>query len=358
MIALLLAASAWLTASRAGFAWLMQSLGGLSGNAVSVKQAEGTLWDGFKLSDVRVRSAGSDVDIESVQLDWNPSALWQRQLWLRQLAVGHVKVAVKPTPATPPGGAPESLALPLSIRLDKLSVASLTLEPAKLRLYGLEAGYVYDGRRHDLKLKRLGSPWGEAEAALQLADAKPFALQGKLSAGGELDKIPYQAKLALGGDLLQLSFDGELAGKGLVADVKGGLLPFASNPFNSFTRLDARMAGINPQAILPEWPRAKLSLAVFAEPDAGQRVKGGLTLLNEQAGPCPSKSCRCPCWPANSAPTTRRWSCSTPMRGSPTAKSAWPARCGRTSSSWRWTFPSWGCGNCTPARRMIAWTAG
>lgn len=285
LIALLLAASAWLTGSRAGFAWLMQSLGGLSGNAVSVKKAEGTLWDGFKLSEVRVRSAGSDVDIESVQLDWRPSALWQRQLWVRQLAVGHVKVAVKPTPAAPSSGAPESLALPLGVRLDRLSVASVTLEPAKLRLYGLEAGYVYDSRRHDLKLKRLGSPWGEAAAALQLADAKPFALQGKLSADGELDKIPYQARLALGGDLLHLSFDGELSGKDLVADVKGGLLPFASNPFNSFTRLDARMAGINPQAILPEWPRAKLSLAVFAEPDAGQRVKGGLTLLNELAGP-------------------------------------------------------------------------
>ncbi|POZ60154.1 translocation/assembly module TamB domain-containing protein, partial [Chromobacterium alticapitis] len=184
---------------------------------------------------------------------------------------------------TPPE-APRTLALPLPVSVGELSLASLTLEPAHVSLYRLRAGYDYDGVRHRLQLRQLETPWGEARAGLTLAAASPFALSGELRASGQLEQAAVQARLDLSGNLLQPAFKGELDGKGLSVDLAGALRPFDANPFNRLARLDARVGNINPQAILPAWPKARLSFAVFAEPDAGQRIKGGLTLVNAEPG--------------------------------------------------------------------------
>nr|WP_199065618.1 translocation/assembly module TamB domain-containing protein [Chromobacterium sp. ASV5] len=286
LLALLLAAG-WATSTRSGFAWLMQSLGGFSQQTLSVGRADGALWQGFTLEDVRLRSAGSDVDIESLRLEWQPSALWRRELHVTRLAIGHVRVASKPEAGKPsqPLTLPRSLKLPLTVRLERLSVASVSLKPAELAFYDLAGGYRYDGVVHRLKLARLTTPWGKAAAGLNVTALAPFALSGKLQAKGRLDDIPVAAQLALSGSLTRLSFAGKLSGKMLGADLNGTLLPFDANPFNKLERLDVRVGGINPQAILPSWPRGDLSFAVFAEPDAGQRIKGGLTLLNGLPGP-------------------------------------------------------------------------
>ncbi|MDF0607068.1 translocation/assembly module TamB domain-containing protein [Neisseriaceae bacterium TC5R-5] len=275
----------WLLGSHSGFAWLMAEMGVLSGQLVSVQHSQGNLWDGFTLSELRVRTAAADVDIDSLKFSWQPQALWQRELWVRQLKAGHVKVRTKPTPPTPDTGAPQSLSLPLHLRIDQLAIASLQLVSEDITLYKLAASYRYDGEQHQLRLSRLGSPWGQANLRLNLAAASPFALSGELKARGELDEIPVQAQLSLSGSLLKLGVSGQLGGKGLLADIKGELLPFASNPFNSFTRLDVRVGGINPQALQEDWPKGKLNLAVFAEPDGHQGVSGGLTLTNEVPGP-------------------------------------------------------------------------
>ncbi|OHX21498.1 translocation/assembly module TamB domain-containing protein [Chromobacterium sphagni] len=287
LLALFLAALGWLSASPAGFAWALGQLGKLTGQQLSVGAAQGTLWQGFTLRDIRLRSAADDVDIESLRLDWLPAALWRGEVHVRRLALGHVRVLSRPAPEqkSAPFEAPRSLALPFRLKVDQLSLASLTLEPAHFSLYRLQAAYDYDGARHRLQLQRLDSPWGEARAGLTLAAASPFALSGQLAASGELEQVPVKARLDLSGNLLKPSFSGEMDGKGVSVDLSGALRPFDANPFNRLVRLDARVGNINPQAILPSWPKARLSFAVFAEPDAGQRVKGGLTLVNTDPGP-------------------------------------------------------------------------
>ncbi|WP_174774527.1 translocation/assembly module TamB domain-containing protein [Chromobacterium paludis] len=286
LLALLLAALGWLSASPAGFAWSLKQAARLSGGQFSVASVRGTLWQGFQLQDVRLRATGEDLDVESLRLDWQPSALWRGELKIDRLALGHVRLASKPAPEKKPAPleAPRSLALPLHVSVGELSLASLSLEPAHFRLYRLRAGYDYDGARHRLQLRQLETPWGEASAGLSLAAATPFALSGELRASGQLEQAAVKARLDLSGNLLKPAFLGELDGKGVSVDLSGALQPFDANPFNRLVRLDARVGNINPQAILPSWPKARLSFAVFAEPDAGQRVKGGLTLVNAEPG--------------------------------------------------------------------------
>ncbi|WP_047257774.1 translocation/assembly module TamB domain-containing protein [Chromobacterium subtsugae] len=285
-LALLLAGLGWISASPAGFAWALGELDWLSGQRLSVGATQGTLWRGFALRDIRLRGGADDVDIESLRLDWQPAALSRGELRISRLDVGHVRVLSRPAPEqkSAPLAAPRTLALPLRLKVDQLNLASLTLEPAHFSLYRLQAAYDYDGARHRLQLQRLDSPWGEARAGLTLSAASPFALSGQLSAKGELEQVPVKARLDLSGDLLKPAFSGEMDGKGVSVDIAGALRPFDANPFNRLVRLDARVGNINPQAILPDWPKARLSFAVFAEPDAGQRVKGGLTLVNTEPG--------------------------------------------------------------------------
>ncbi|MEN3030208.1 translocation/assembly module TamB domain-containing protein [Chromobacterium amazonense] len=290
LFALLLAALGWISASPAGFAWALQQAGKLSGGQFSVASTQGALWQGFELKDLRWRSAGDDVDIESLRLDWQPAALSHGEIKIDRLALGHVRVNSKPTPEKKPTPleAPHSLKLPIKITVGELSLASLTLEPAHLSLYRLRAGYDYDGARHRLQLRQLETQWGEARAGLTLAAASPFALSGELRASGKLEQTAVKARLDLSGSLIKPAFAGELDGSGISVDLAGALQPFDSNPFNRLARLDARVGNINPQAILASWPKARLSFAVFAEPDAGQRIKGGLTLVNAEPGPLSS----------------------------------------------------------------------
>ena len=275
----------WLGGSAQGLTWLCQQLPALSQQQLSIARSEGSLWSGFTLHDIRWRARYQDVDIDRLQLQWQASDLWQRRLQVQLLDIGHVRVSSRPAPATPPTGAPASLSLPLDIRVERLQLASLTLLPADVRLYGLQASYAYQNQQHQLQLAQLQTPWGSTSARLSIADSTPFATQGQLSAQGELEQIPVQARLQLSGPLLALQVDGTGSGKGMLVEAHGVLRPFALNPYNRFGRLDVRVGGINPQSLFPAWPKARLGFAVHAEPDGGARIKGGLSLLNSQPGP-------------------------------------------------------------------------
>ncbi|KJV32123.1 hypothetical protein VI06_05755 [Aquitalea magnusonii] len=275
----------WLGGSAQGLSWLCQQLPALSQQQLSIARSEGSLWSGFTLHDIRWRARYQDVDIDRLQLQWQASDLWQRRLQVQLLDIGHVRVNSRPAPATPPAGAPTSLSLPLDIRVERLQLASLTLLPADVRLYGLQASYAYQNQQHQLQLAQLQTPWGSTSARLSIADSTPFATQGQLSAQGELEQIPVQARLQLSGQLLALQVDGTGSGRGMLVEAHGVLRPFALNPYNRFGRLDVRVGGINPQSLFPAWPKARLGFAVHAEPDGGSRIKGGLSLLNSQPGP-------------------------------------------------------------------------
>ncbi len=279
----LLSALGWLTGSESGFAWLWTQMPALTGKALSAR-AEGTLWSGFTLHELRWRSADTDLDIDRAHLDWQPSALWHGRLHLALLDVGNVKMSSRPGPSKPSTGAPKSLELPLNVQVDQLKLASLTLLPSDLRFYGLDLAYRYETGRHQLEHARLQTPWGNAQASLDLAGKAPFDIHGELKANGELEQVAVRAAVRLGGNLSLLDINGEADGKGILAEAHGQLRPFAINPYNRFTRLDLRVGGVNPHALMPGWPQARLGFAVHAEPQAGQGVKGGVSLINNEPG--------------------------------------------------------------------------
>ncbi|MBI3145788.1 MAG: translocation/assembly module TamB domain-containing protein [Pseudogulbenkiania sp.] len=287
VLALLLTLAAlagWATSSEQGFAWAWRSAAALSHGRLGVGTVRGTLWQGFELQRLRWQDPARVLEVERLRLDWLPAALWRGTLHLTRLELGHVRFTSKAAAPAAPPRLPESLALPLTVALDRFALASLTLLPGDVRLYDVAGAYRYEGGQHRVRLARLNSPWGGGTAALTLADARPFALSGSLAARGVLEEVAIKADLGLAGSLAELQARGTVAGRGLLAEVSGRFDPFAKSALNRFRRLDLRVGGINPQALQPSWPKARLNFAVYAEPAAGATVVGGLSLVNSEAG--------------------------------------------------------------------------
>lgn len=282
---LLLAGSGWwLTATPTGFASLWQWAAQLSGGQLKVGRVRGTLWQGFSLQQLQWHSADSKLAISSLQLDWQATALWQRQLHIRQLALGAVSWQSRPDPQPKPIQAPVDLGLPLTIRLDRLSIDSLSLPDSGVHLGRLQAGYRYQQARHQLQLQRLDTPWGQLQTTLSLDDASPFALHGSSRFQGELDGIATRGQLAYAGSLLFPQLQGEINARGMLLSLKGKLAPFDVTPLRRLRQLDLRLGGINPQALAPGLPQAGLALALQLTPQNADTIQGGISLVNSQPG--------------------------------------------------------------------------
>ncbi|WP_157725018.1 translocation/assembly module TamB domain-containing protein [Vogesella sp. LIG4] len=275
----------WLTATPAGFATLWQWAGKLSHDSLKVGRSEGTLWRGFTLRDVSWQRDGQQLQLSSLQLDWQPSALWRGQLYIRQLALGNIHYAGKASSKAPaPPQAPRSLALPLDVRLDALTVGSIS-QPGQPLLSALRANYRYEGGRHYFTLQQLDTPWGGATVGFTLLDTLPFRLAGELHYRGVLEGVASQGNVNLAGSLLQPRLDGEISAQGMLIKLNSEWRPFAAAPLQRLRRLDARVGGVNPHALLPTLPQARLALAIGMEPLDADSVRGGISLVNSEPGP-------------------------------------------------------------------------
>ncbi|RXZ43980.1 translocation/assembly module TamB domain-containing protein [Crenobacter cavernae] len=284
VLAALLTLLAWLTASASGFSTLTRHLDTLSAGRLKVAQSSGTLWDGFELAGVVWQGEYEKVELDRLKFAWQSRALWQGELWIKQLALGHVRLTpLKPAPPSKPAAEPEDLSLPIEVRLDAVTLASFSQKGEAL-LFDLVAGYRYDGKAHRLDVKRLGSPWGRAEASLSLAGSRPFKLAGRLKADGTLEGRAFAAQFELSSGLLAPRIQGTVTGENLLAEIDGSLAPFAARAYHKVRALDVRIGGVNPRAFNKDWPAARLNLAVLLRPTEGDALEGGVSVNNLTPG--------------------------------------------------------------------------
>ena len=121
--------------------WLLTTQSGLKASltlvqkfvpALNVKEANGQLFGKLSLSDVRYQpEQGTAVQIKSVVLQWQPSALLKRQLFIQQVAVDGVILSTseqsQETEQSSSDFTLPDIHLPLSIKLETLSVKNVTV---------------------------------------------------------------------------------------------------------------------------------------------------------------------------------------------------------------------------------------
>ncbi|SFZ77856.1 translocation/assembly module TamB domain-containing protein [Chitinimonas taiwanensis] len=264
----------------------------LSGGVLQVDTVEGTLWQRLVLGGIQVNTASLQLSLDRAELRWQPARLLSGELAIEQLALG--KLAVHSQPSNEPSTVPDSLSLPLAVKIEQASLASLVVDgQTVLSQVLLHASS--NGEQHQVQLISAQTPWFAGHGQLQLAGARPFKLQGQLALQGSQPKTPWQLDVQLANSLEKLHLIGKASGQlrpvgeqaePFRADFDLYLAPLASSPWAMLQAGRLQTAGLNLQALAPELPRTALDIGLDAKP-AGEAVLAQLALRNTLAGKLP-----------------------------------------------------------------------
>ncbi|WP_269533480.1 translocation/assembly module TamB domain-containing protein [Chitinimonas sp. BJYL2] len=289
-----LAAFILLAASPTGTRGLFALAGQLSGGAFSVAQVQGSLWRDLVLLDIRVRTASADVRLDSARLRWQPLALLGGELRVHELALG--AMAIRTRPSHEPTVVPDSLALPLSVRLQSATLVSLMVDQHPV-LGSTRLRAESDGDHHQLWLDATQTPWFAASGQLRLDGHRPFAIRGHLGLQGTASDAPWQLAASLGGSLERLALKAQASGGPQGAKPFRGAMDLTLRPFAS-SHLGLLQAGridteaMDLRVLSPRLPRTALDLQVQAQPGANpaaEQVRVDIALRNPLAGPLQSE---------------------------------------------------------------------
>ncbi len=203
-----------LLASTAGTRWLLQTMAELTKSAdfsLQIGEINGTLLDELQLREVRLRAAGSALDIETLALRWHPAALLARRLHVQALEFGGVRVQPPPPgpePAEPP--ALPDLGLPLVVELERLRLDRLVVvqDGDDLAIETIAFGAHLDNaawRVRELVVRGMGL---DLTGEVGLGPQATHPLDGRLAGSVLAPEIgPVQAELQLSGAALTPAFD-------------------------------------------------------------------------------------------------------------------------------------------------------
>lgn len=167
--------------------------------------------------------AGLRVQARDVALRWTPRALLAGTLRIEQLSAERIVVDDRRAPQESTGGPPQTLALPLTLRVDALRVGELQWAgPPPHALHDIAARYAYDGHVHRLALEHARFERGDVRARASVTARQPLRLELVLAAALSAEVPAGEQPLAL---VLQASVQGPLDELQARADLRGAPQP-------------------------------------------------------------------------------------------------------------------------------------
>ncbi|MDO9221544.1 MAG: hypothetical protein Q7T90_11000, partial [Thiobacillus sp.] len=275
---------AWLAATPDGFRWLAGELSSLSQGKLKIEGVEGHLLSPqLAVRQLEFSSDTTRIRVEHARLDWQPRALWQRRLAIKQLSAQRVEVEIlKPSPE--PATLPTSLRLPFGLVLEpaRVDLARLDIRKSGLVLHFSDIQLGVTGAQNvwQLQLDSLVSPWASLRGQASIGQDAPFALSGKLDAVRN-EPFPANAALDLRGRLEAVQFKLDATARDMSLLASGELAPFADWPL---PRLLVAGQGIDPAQWAKGAPTARLAFSGVFEPQPGKRLLGSFSLSNADAG--------------------------------------------------------------------------
>ena len=283
LAALLAAGLAWLT-SGPGLRWLASHPLEFGATHLEVEDVRGSLWGELRMGRLQVQSPRVDLDVRDLHLRWNPRALLAkpRLLDVQALSIGQLDVTLLPSPSSGPPVLPQSLALPLGVRIDALHIGALRMgAPGALRsLGGLDASVQAGAQNLRLRVQAT-TPWGDGQARVDLGTTRPFALRGHVQAALRLRGETLLLTMQPSGSLQHLRLRGQASAVQAQAGFEARLAPFSSQPLRE-AHISANH--VDPARIVKGAPSALLDLRLALQPSNAQDVRGSLSLRNAQPG--------------------------------------------------------------------------
>lgn len=282
-LGLLAGAGYWLLATPGGAEWALRRAG-----AADIEGLRGRLLGPLAVDRLRLPVGDRTVSLEALELDWRPAALRERRLEILRLAVARVDIAAPHSDAAPE--LPQTLRLPIAVRLDELRVGELRLLAAADGRVRFAAGAIVvrgdsDGQRHRLHELRVSHELGTLAGSGEIAADAPFDLRAEARFAGRGDGIgsePPTLEAQAVGPLAAPAVTASGSGAGLNGSADAQLRPFAAFPLAA---LRLAIAEFDPQAFSQRLPRARLTAEATLRAQAGDRMAGPIRLRN--AAPTP-----------------------------------------------------------------------
>ena len=276
----LIAGSALLLGTEAGSRWVLQRLASHKALALSIEGPTGSFWGGLSARRIEWKATYGAIELDDVRVRVHWSSALRGKVVVSELEVGVAQY--RPAATGEPARPPESLALPLSWRIDSLGIARLRIDPKEsggpqqiesLRLSAEYSGGVY--RVTDARLQSGGLALSAVR--IELADTQPFALTAQARAEFEPARAVWfaeaaRARLAQGPVVIQLNLTGELSAMKVAArlnygsaqfDVETSLTVYQSSMLAPFR---IRFEDLEPAKFVADLPLLKLSGSALVSP--------------------------------------------------------------------------------------------
>ncbi|MDK4688482.1 translocation/assembly module TamB domain-containing protein [Kingella negevensis] len=281
------AGATWLLNTENGLHYAVYKLPRYANVNITSKTLSGSILGGFTADTLRIETESSDLDISSLNFQWQPRELKNFHLHINRLAVGDIHITSKPTPPktdSPPPQLPDSVDIPLTVTADVLEVGKITQGKKNTEILGgIRAAYTFDHTQHNLKVQNLKTYWADTSGNLSMTTQSPFALRGTLLSNGTLDDIEVENILDLSGSLKDIKLTTDLTGNGVGLHADTKVHPFAPTLGKMIEQVKVTGQGVNPQAFMPNLPRASLFFDLHILPNLGEQIAldGKLDLRNE-----------------------------------------------------------------------------
>jgi translocation and assembly module TamB len=285
----------WWSGTDGSLAWLLDRVGrsqplvaeGVSGSMRSGLQVKRLVWerDGLK------------VEADEVRIEWSPLSLISRELKLDQLHAVALKVTDTRAPSTEKLKPPESIELPLQLDIDNVKIDRIEYRGANsVQASDLAAGYVFDGKQHQLWLRSLKYADGRYQGKVTIGASGPLPVeanvQGTVTTPVPAGKgnVPLSFKANVKGPLRRLQADAVVsvtsppaAGQPAPgATVQAVLTPFEAQPL---PQAQARLTALDLHSFWAQAPQTQLSGEIKVEPAGTQSWTLSADLRNAQPGP-------------------------------------------------------------------------
>jgi len=241
----------------------------------------GTLYGPISVEQVVLREAGSEVLVDSLELEWSPRALLAATVTVNRLVAKSVRVKLGNEKGS--GLAvPKTLRVPIRVAVQDLRVDRLTVDDGDTqRQFAPVAGALTLGfLRHTLTLREIGTPWARVSGTVSIGAFPPNSLKGQVNLSELAVLRVSAAEIKLGGRLSRATV--QVVPK---ADWVSGDLTVVVNPFTSFPVQELRVAlrGLDLTGLDPALGLTRASLDARLTHARGQ-LTGPFRIENTLAG--------------------------------------------------------------------------
>ena len=287
----LFAASAWLLNSESGARFAFSVVSKLTAGTVESNGVTGKLSGALNIKQLKINLKNQNIVVDDLAADLQLSALFKRSLHVTSLQIGKLGIVSKIDQTKEPAKLPDSIALPIKLKIDNVQVNAGTIAWGPVNVVTLGAfafNLNFDGAQYVLNLDQLSGRStsgtnafsGKFKGQATLSALTPYALQATVASDSEAvfddRNIGAKGNVVLDGSLAKLKASIDLQiNKGTVQGY-AMLQPFSEKVLGS-ANVSAR--SIDLAGLVAGLPKTDLNITL----DAAEDGKGKLAVDNAAA---------------------------------------------------------------------------